>query len=170
MKTRSLPILLLAATNLVIAPAGFARAPLAPHAHAPAHPVLSESLRLVFENYLKIQTALAQDSLQGVPESATALAKAVRTEPQRTLPRRVADQAERLARSKSLTEARDGFLRLTPPLAAYARENRPVGFYEGYCRMHRAYWLQAGRAVHNPNMGEAVPGCGRLRDMNRHWI
>lgn len=135
---------------------------------SPARTELSNSARSVFENYFKIQPALAQDSLQGVAEAAAAIAKAARTEP--VFSSRVADRADKLARAKTLAQARSAFLRLSPWVTQYAKKARLPGVYEGWCRMHWAFWLQTGQTIANPYCGKAEPNCGRLRDLNGKWI
>lgn len=173
MKTKRSLVLLaavVAALTLVAVPRASARAP----AHRPVtHPIppdQSKAVRPVFDNYLKIQTALAQDSLQGVAEGAAAIAQAVRTDPARALPFRVAERADKLALAKNLNQARSAFLRLSPPLTEYAKKTRLPGLYEGWCRMHWAYWLQAGTAINNPYCGKAIPKCGRIRELNGTWV
>lgn len=173
MKTGKSPVLvvtILAAIALIAIPRAFARAP----AHrAVAHPIPqppSESAQIIFDHYIKIQTALAQDSLEGVAESAVTIAKAVRSDPARTFAFRVANRADLLARAKKLTQARAALVRLTFPLSEYAKKSHLAGFYEGWCPMQRTYWLQSGQTADNPYMGKAMPRCGWLRDMNGTWF
>ncbi len=144
MKTGKSPVLvvtILAAIALIAIPRAFARAP----AHrAVAHPIPqppSESAQIIFDHYIKIQTALAQDSLEGVAESAVTIAKAVRSDPARTFAFRVANRADLLARAKKLTQARAALVRLTFPLSEYAKKSHLAGFYEGWCPMQRTRLL-----------------------------
>lgn len=160
MKTRNALVLLMAAVALIASPRALARAPAHRPITHPIHAAPSELVRLVFDDYLKIQAALAQDSLEGVSQSASAMAKAIRDDPSRTFPQRVVRQAERLAQAQKLAQARAALVRLTFPLAEYARKNQLAGFYEGWCPMQRAYWLQAGQSIVNPYMGKAIPRCG----------
>jgi hypothetical protein len=169
MKIRNSTILLVAvaaAAALISVPAAFARAPIKRAATHPVQPAASVSVRPVLENYIKIQTALAQDSLQGVTESAAAIADAVRSDPGKTFPQRLARQADRLARAKNLTSARDAFLRVSPHLIDYVKKNHLAGFYLGYCRMQRVAWLQADSTIANPYMGKAMPRCAWFRKLN----
>lgn len=132
----------------------------------PARPASPEPVRLVLDNYIKIQTALARDSLQGVAESAAAIAEAVRSDSSKRFPQRLARQADRLARAKNLTEARDAFLRVSPHLIDYVKKNHLAGFYLGYCRMQKVAWLQADSTIANPYMGNAMPQCAWFRELN----
>lgn len=163
-------VAIVGAVTLMATPPAFARAPARRAVTHPIPPDQSKAVRPVFENYLKIQTALAQDSLEGVSERAAAIARAVRTDPARALPFRIADRADKLARAKNLAQARSALLRLSPPLTEYAKKTRLPGLYEGWCRMHWAYWLQAGTTINNPYCGKAIPKCGRIRDLNGRWI
>ncbi len=168
MKTANALILVLTAVALAAGPSAFARAP----AHRPITHLLppSESVKVVFERYLEIHTALAQDSLDGVTANAVAIAKAMRTDPAGTFGRRVANRADKFAAAKDLGQARDAYRRLTAPLDDYAKRHLLPGLYEGYCPMHRGYWLQAGPTARNPYMGVAMPRCGFIRGMNGKWI
>lgn len=131
----------------------------------PASPDSPDPVQPVLDNYLKIQAALAQDSIQGIPESAAAIAKAVRNDARRTFPQRLARQAERLAEAKDLAEARDAFRRVSPHLITYVKKNHAAGFYMGYCRMQKMVWLQADSIAANPYMGKAMPRCAWFREL-----
>ena len=149
-------------------PRALARAP----AHRPVTHLLppTESAKVVFERYLKIHAALARDSLEGVSANAAAIAKAMQADPGRTCGRRVVVRAEKLVAAKDLGQARDAYRRLTAPLADYAKRHQLADMYEGYCPMHRGYWLQAGPTASNPYMGTTMPKCGFIRGMNGRWI
>ena len=133
---------------------------------SPQKATLPDAVRPVFENYFKIQAALAEDSLEGIAASAAVIAQTVRSNPDKPFPARLARQADRLAGAQNLTQARDAFLRMSPHLIDYVRENRLSGFYMGYCRMQRLAWLQADPTVANPYMGKAMPRCAWFRELN----
>lgn len=135
------------------------------HASQPAQPASPDPVRPVFDNYIKIQTALAQDSVQGVRESAAAIAKAVRSDSGSTFSLRLARQADRLARAKNLADARSAFVRVSPHLINYVKKNHVAGYYTGYCRMQKVAWLQADPTIANPYMGKAMPGCAWFREL-----
>src|SRR4051812_26420500 len=61
-----------------------------PIAEKADNPALMEPVKSVFDNYLKIQTALAKDSLEGVPEKATAMAKAIKGDEMKMLTPKIA--------------------------------------------------------------------------------
>jgi hypothetical protein len=70
----------------------------------------------VYDNYITVQGALAQDSLKGVSTAATAKAKAIQGDSMKMLSPEVAQQAEALARAKDLATARDAFKPLSDSL------------------------------------------------------
>lgn len=135
--------------------------------HHPHHTtnVLMESVKSVFDNYLKIQSALAQDSLEGVAATARAMAKAVRNDSMKMLPSQVADQAEALAAAKDLKAARAAFDSLSQSLIRYLAQNKmSAGQYrEAYCPMAKASWLQTADAIQNPYFGKAMLKCGQFK-------
>jgi hypothetical protein len=154
-----------AAATLVFATGALARAPARRPVTHPIQFAPSESVRLIFDDYLQIQTALAQDSLEGVAESAAAITKAVRTDPSKTFPQRLVRHTDRLARARDLAAARDAFLRVSPHLIDYVKMHHLAGFYTGYCRMQRAAWLQADPTIADPYMGRAMPRCAWFREL-----
>lgn len=158
--------LALAASCTPIAQASSAQTSQSPDLNATSKATLPDTVRPVFENYFKIHAALATDSLEGVSESAAAIAQTVRNNPANPLPARLARQADRLAGAKNLTQARDAFLRMSPHVIDYVKKNRLSGFYMGYCRMERLAWLQADPTVANPHMGKAMPRCSWFRELN----
>ncbi len=106
----------------------------------------------VYVSYLKIQSSLADDSTNGIAENAAAISKAVRGDSMKMLDPKVADQADALASAKDLAGAREAFKPLSRSLIEYLSKNGvPSGrFYEAYCPMAKASWLQADQDVKNP--------------------
>lgn len=110
--------------------------------------------RSVFDNYLKIQAALAQDSLKNAPASALALAEAVRGDQTKSFPAAIAEQAESLSKAKNLTPARKAFKPLSDSLIDYLKASRVQGtYYELYCPIAKASWLQTNAVAKNPYLG-----------------
>ena len=128
---------------------------------APAQPVKS-----VLDDYLIIQAALAKDTLKGVEENASAIAKTVRGDDRKTLSPDVATQAETLAKAADLEAARAAFKPLSNSLIKYLADNKAgVGTYhEAYCPMAQASWLQTEKDIKNPYMGNAMSSCGQFRN------
>lgn len=154
MKTNKLFLSLLTLTALMAAP--FARA---------EDPALMEPVKSVYDNYLKIQTSLAKDSLEGISDNANAMAKAVKSDDMKMLPQEIATQATKLAKAKDLKTARKAFKPLSESLIKYLADHKvKSGFYtEAYCPMADASWLQTGKQIHNPYMGKEMPGCGEVK-------
>jgi hypothetical protein len=74
-------------------------------------------------------------------------------------------EAETLAKTADLKEAREAFKPLSASLIKYLAENKAgKGIcHETYCPMVKASWLQAGKDIKNPYMGKAMLACGELK-------
>jgi len=127
---------------------------------------LMEPVKSVYDHYLAIQKELAKDSIKGVDEHASAIAKAVKGDDMKMLPADVATQAETLARAKDLKGAREADKPLSASLIKYLADNKAgKGMYhEAYCPMAKASWLQTDKAIKNPYMGKAMLTCGELKN------
>jgi hypothetical protein len=127
---------------------------------------LTQPVKSVLGHYLMIQAALASDSLKGVDENASAIAKAVRGDDAKRLSPDVATQAETLAKATDLETARAAFKPLSNSLIKYLADNKAgVGTYhEAFCPMAQASWLQTEKDIKNPYMGNAMSGCGQFRN------
>jgi hypothetical protein len=136
-----------------------------PIARAGDNPAMMEPVKSVYDNYLKIQATLAKDSLEGVPEKANAMAKAIKGDSMKMLSPDVAQQAEALAGAKDLKAARKAFKPLSDSLIKYLADNKvQTGSYtEAYCPMAEASWLQTGSKISNPYMGKEMPTCGDIK-------
>lgn len=172
MNMKRIPVLIATAAGLLAAPALLAQ-----HSHAdhgghqhgasprtePA-PALPKPVQAVFDSYLKIQTALAQDSLEGVSANATAIAKAVQSDPAKTFSADVAQQAGALAKASDIKTARGAFKPLSDSLIKYLGANKAhAGHYvKVFCSMANARWLQTGSVVSNPYYGKSMARCGKI--------
>lgn len=155
MKTKELILSLLALTALQMVPLALASDDAA----------MMEPVKSVYNHYLKIQKSLAHDSLDGVSESANAIAKAITGDDTKMLSPSIAKQAEALAEAKDLKAARKEFKPLSQSLIKYlADHNVKSGSYtEVYCPMAEASWLQSAKQVSNPYLGREMPTCGEIR-------
>lgn len=133
---------------------------------AAENPALMQPVKSVYDHYLNIETALANDSLKGVDADAAAIAKAVEGDSMKMLPAKVAAEAETLGEAKDLKAARAAFKTLSDSLIKYlADHNIPKGTYvEVHCPMAKASWLQADKDVKNPYMGKAMLKCGVVKE------
>jgi protein SCO1 len=113
--------------------------------------------------YLAIQQALSADSMQGIADSARAIAARI---PRVNTPAEfVLAPAIVLQRTADLASARVAFGKLSHALLALVRESRtPLGeaVKVAYCPMARKYWLQKGDAIRNPYYGAQMLECGRI--------
>jgi hypothetical protein len=126
---------------------------------------LMEPVKSVYDHYLKIQTALANDSLKGVPEEADAIAKAVQNDSMKMLPETVATEAEVLSKASDLKSARAAFKPLSDSLVKYLADHHAKDAYvEVYCPMAKASWLQADKNVNNPYLGKDMSTCGEIKN------
>lgn len=129
-----------------------------------ASPALPKQVQAVFDSYIKIQTALAEDSMKEVNANATAIIVTVQALNVNTLPAEVAQQAKMLAKANDLKAARDAFKSLSGTLIKYLDANKPYAghFVKVYCQMADARWLQAGSDVNNPYLGKDMARCGKI--------
>lgn len=172
MNMKRIPVLIATAAGLLAAPALFAQHNHADHgaqqhdmnAHTQPAPALPKPVQTVFDSYIKLQTALAQDSMQGVTANASAIAKSVQGDSAKTLPADVAKQAETLAKAGDLKAAREAFKPLSDSLIKYLAANKAHAghFVKVFCPMANARWLQSGSVVSNPYYGKSMARCGKI--------
>ena len=119
----------------------------------------------ILANYAKIETALAGDTLAGVSAAAQAIAKLANDDAEKTLPAEVATQAVALGKAKDLEAARASFKPLSTALISYLDQAKvKTGkYFEVYCPMAQASWLQTDKAVKNPYYGAAMLKCGEIK-------
>jgi len=131
-----------------------------------ADAALMEPVKSVYDHYLAIQKELAKDSLRGVQENASSIAKAVRGDDMKMLPLNVAKQAETLAKAADLKTAREAFKPLSASLVKYLADSKAGKgvYHEAYCPMARASWLQTEKEVRNPYYGKSMLDCGTLKN------
>ncbi len=127
--------------------------------------VFVQPVQSVYDNYMKVQGVLANDSLEGVSATASAMAKAVRGDSMKMLPPKVAEQAEALAKAQNLANARAAFKGLSESLISYLKTQKlPAGsYYVAYCPMAKASWLQTDKTIINPYMGKSMVHCGQIQ-------
>lgn len=136
-----------------------------PNTYAADSSALLEPVKSVYAHYLKVQTDLANDSLKGVAAEADAIAKAVQGDSMKMLPETVATQAEALAKATDLKTARAAFKPLSVSLIKYLAERHAKDAYiQVYCPMAKASWLQVGKDVSNPYLGQEMPTCGVIKN------
>lgn len=127
--------------------------------------VFMKPVQLVFDNYIKAQRALGQDSLEGVGSTANTMAEVIRSDPMKRLSPKIAEQADALAQAKSLVAARAAFKSLSESLIGYLKEQKVSAgaYYVAYCPMAKASWIQTDKTIINPYMGKGMIHCGQIK-------
>ena len=133
-------------------------APVAPP--AAAQPLSPAEIILLVEPYLRVQRALAGDSIDGVAASALALANAAVKLRSRASDVRAA--VNPFAQAADLRSAREAFGPLSEAMIAAVGDSLPDGLAVAYCPMAKKSWLQEGASIHNPYYGLAMADCGRV--------
>ena len=107
---------------------------------------LTPSDAAVLNSYQKVYEALTADSMQDVSANASAIANAVKSDPNKKFPMAIADQAEKLAKDSDIKATRENFKGLSSELISYLDKEKikGIGFRENYCPMAEASWLQKG--------------------------
>ena len=117
-------------------------------------------LQTALDKYIQIQTSLAGDSLKGVADAAAEIAALVKASDAA-----VATQAEALAKTTDIQAAREAFKPLSAALitALSSQKSTSGQYYEAFCPMANASWIQAGKKIANPYFGASMSSCGEIR-------
>jgi len=117
-------------------------------------------LQPALDKYILIQTALAGDSMKGVSEAAAEIASISKAGDGT-----VAAQAEALAKTSDIKAAREAFKPLSAALIKAISSQKSVSgqYYEAFCPMANASWIQVGKKIANPYFGASMSGCGEIR-------
>ena len=123
----------------------------------------------IVDPYLKIQTALADDSIEGVHSNAggivtaaTALGSPAMKIDTAALQLAAASEAE----PPDIKDVREKFGTLSEAIDAYMtglRLTPPEGVKVAYCPMVNKPWMQPGETLANPYYGKEMPTCGSFR-------
>ena len=125
----------------------------------------SETLQKIVASYLQIQTQLASDSMDGVKDSAAAIAEqgAGMGEPGAAIVR----AAKAVEAAGELKEAREAFGTLSDAVIAAAKADKWQGLGEvkvAFCPMANKSWLQKGDTIRNPYYGSQMLTCGSFTE------
>lgn len=107
-------------------------------------------------DYLQIQGYLAQDTFQGVHESA----KLFQNDSKALGNPKITEAVKALVEAKDLTSARVAFMPLSELIKDWAKKNHPKGLIIAYCPMKEAHWLQKKGPIQNPYYGKEMLECG----------
>jgi len=147
---------------IALAIAGSACTP-APQTSATAAPG-SPMSRAVLDPYLKIQEALADDSMEGVKQHAGEIATAATSLGAPAM--KIDTAALQLAAAADLNDARDKFGTLSEAIDTYMKGLKltaPEGVKVAFCPMVQKPWLQASATISNPYYGKDMLTCGSFR-------
>jgi hypothetical protein len=118
----------------------------------------------IIDPYLKIQEALAADSIEGVKANAGEIATASSALGAPAM--KIDTSAVHLASATELGDARTKFGALSEALDQYMTGLHlaaPEGVKVAVCPMVRKPWLQKGDAIANPYYGTEMLTCGNFR-------
>ena len=124
----------------------------------------SEMPRSIVDPYLKIQLALADDSLDGVKANAGNVATAASALGAPAM--KIDTTAMQLASATALEDARVKFGALSEAIDTYAtglKLKMPEGVRVAFCPMAQKPWMQEGSAINNPYYGKSMQTCGSFR-------
>ncbi|MBW8862807.1 MAG: DUF3347 domain-containing protein [Acidobacteria bacterium] len=133
--------------------------------HAAATPAPgSEMPRSIVDPYLKIQLALADDSMDEVKANAGNIATAASGLGAPAM--KIDTTALQLASATELDDARVKFGALSEAIDTYAtglKLTMPEGVRVAFCPMAQKPWMQQGSAINNPYYGKSMQTCGSFR-------
>ena len=124
----------------------------------------SEMSRAVLDPYLKIQAALADDSMDGVTANAGNIATAAAALGAPAM--KIDMAAVQLSSASEIEAARDRFGALSEAIDNYMTGlhlTAPEGVKVAFCPMVHKPWLQADAAINNPYYGKSMQTCGNFR-------
>ena len=124
----------------------------------------TEMSRAVIDPYLKIQAALATDSMDGVKANAGNIATAATSLGAPAM--KIDTTAVQLASATEIADARDKFGALSDAIDTYMTGlhlTPPDGVKVAFCPMVHKPWLQEGPAIANPYFGNEMLTCGSFR-------
>jgi predicted component of type VI protein secretion system len=111
-----------------------------------------------------IQSALAKDSLEGVPANAGAIEEQARKLGAPAA--KIGAAAKELQGAAKLAEARTAFGKLSEAIVAYVDSQKlslDPRFKIAFCPMALKPWIQKDGPIQNPYYGTEMPTCGSFR-------
>ena len=120
--------------------------------------------RSIVDPYLKLQTALANDSVDGIRQNAGEVATAATALGAPAI--KIDTSAVQLAATTELADARVKFGMLSEAIDTYMTGlhlTPPEGIKVAVCPMVNKPWMQEGDAIANPYYGSEMLTCGNFR-------
>jgi HPt (histidine-containing phosphotransfer) domain-containing protein len=124
----------------------------------------TEMSRAVLDPYLKIQAALADDSMDAVKANAGSIATAATALGAPAM--KIDTTAVQLASATEIDDAREKFGALSEAIDTYMtglKLTAPEGVKVAFCPMVQKPWLQAEATINNPYYGKSMQTCGSFR-------
>jgi HPt (histidine-containing phosphotransfer) domain-containing protein len=132
---------------------------------AVAGPALAADLpAALVDPYLRVQTALAGDKVDGVKGDAGQIARAAGSLGAQA--KAIVDAARQLESAADVTKARDAFGNLSDAIVAYLQASGSTPGSDvkvAFCPMAAKPWLQKGTAIRNPYYGKSMLECGEIK-------
>jgi len=131
-----------------------------------AQPASQPAFGQIVDEYLKIHTALADDTTNGVDAAAQKIAKLASQAQQKGAEKNVDFATIKAAatnlQGKSLAQAREQFFQLSKPIVAELKRNPSArkSAFAYKCSMADKTWVQAQKEVRNPYYGKSMQKCG----------
>lgn len=133
------------------------------------------SMGSILAEYLKIQEALAADTIKGVESSAHAIQDSAKklhpghvaekhTEHYKNIPQDLIAACERLYAADGIDSVREAFKNLSKPVSNWVTMAKPKHVSVMYCPMANAGWVQRGSDVANPYLAGEGKSCGQVVD------
>ena len=123
-----------------------------------------EMPRSIIDPYLKIQAALADDSVEGVRQNAGDITTAAAALGAPAM--KIDTTAAQLTSAGELEDAREKFGRLSEAIDTYMtglKLKAPAGVRVAWCPMASKPWLQQDGTLANPYYGKSMSTCGEFR-------
>jgi hypothetical protein len=127
-----------------------------------------EGMRRILDDYLKIQSTLAADSIFEITGVAkhiqieTAGLKKLASASQKELVGNMESSANALKATADIKKARETFKQLSSAVALWASQAKPQGVRIAFCPMAQAKWVQKEGPVRNPYYGKEMLECGEF--------
>lgn len=131
-------------------------------------PVRADDWSELIDSYLKVQAALADDSLQGVQEAGGVIEwKAALIGPAaaslQAAAKGVSTAADLEAARRALSKVSEALLSYTASTRTPLREDVRMA----RCPMLKKVWLQRGDKIRNPYYGKKMPDCGQFEPRSK---
>jgi nucleotide-binding universal stress UspA family protein len=127
----------------------------------------AELPKALVDSYLRVQTALAADTFDGIAAQAAAIETAAAALGKDA--EKLVEAAKKLAAAKDIAAARTAFGDVSDALVAYADKTKSElgpGVRVAYCPMVNKPWLQKDKEIRNPYYGSSMLTCGSFRTKN----